>query len=809
MIALMFFFGIVAYFSSALGHKAILLMVIGQLLVGLPLALIDNADTVLTKNVARSQGTLSEGEEDHLEGICTQLKYKGIANASFLGCFLYLVLPPVFLHGQRTSIGTLVFLLTAGSQAVALRKLSRVREANTSLAASAAEPTSERTSIGQKEPSQSKLQPHVIPTQTTRDAEGFFQKFYSTSRAIYKDRVLLIWVLIIAVTEGWLLFSAVYFQLGALGEWRQWAADSLPSLLMIPIMYYLLSQVASIGGSYFSKWQKDKPNEVVKIRHGKPLETPRARLVAACEILAIMSGVFVLHLVITMFLPHGTSQPAKSFLPGMFSLLFYAVYQFLRGFSSPLLKTTISNRVSQMSLPNPTATLSLATGIGRLFHAVSTVLFTGCLTWVIVKSSEATVISGSLDGIEIPETTKALAATIIIVVLTIVVLNVLADVMLNKKRKGDLEFSPDDFANAGSLAAKLVTDQNNLSRFLRSQFHSETMEILRGCKDEQPASDVIRQTIAQALNEVIKGPSRLYELHGVNDIALMKLAKRLGPATMSGEGLAFMNRAVLEHAFQNELESQETIARPIIKEIRVAFGSRQFRLTLTKGAFFVCLAMSNILAPKLLGISFLVFNGGALAYAFSFMLVDTVAETEGRTASRQLWLSGVCTYLVVAVLVGLAVWKFVPGIENPELHNQLNKLCQPVNQDCMKVAEAFDTLFRGGVLRFILASFCSFAVAQYLDIGFFLFLKRIFPPHKMLWLRSNLSTFVAQAVDTIIFVMIGFGFPSLPMLVTLVIGQLGMKWIFSVAYTPLLYLAVWWIERGEMSSPSRRLTPVM
>jgi uncharacterized PurR-regulated membrane protein YhhQ (DUF165 family) len=56
---------------------------------------------------------------------------------------------------------------------------------------------------------------------------------------------------------------------------------------------------------------------------------------------------------------------------------------------------------------------------------------------------------------------------------------------------------------------------------------------------------------------------------------------------------------------------------------------------------------------------------------------------------------------------------------------------------------------------------------------------------------------LAQTVDTIIFIEIGFGFPPLPLLLTLVIGQLGMKWIFSLLYRPLLYLAVWWIEKGK------------
>jgi uncharacterized PurR-regulated membrane protein YhhQ (DUF165 family) len=242
------------------------------------------------------------------------------------------------------------------------------------------------------------------------------------------------------------------------------------------------------------------------------------------------------------------------------------------------------------------------------------------------------------------------------------------------------------------------------------------------------------------------------------------------------------------------------------KDITLMFGDRIFRSTAIKGAFFVCLAMSNILALKLCRVGFLEFNAGAIPYALTFMLVETVAETEDKVSARKLWLAGICTYIVAVLLVFIAV--HLQAGDNRELQTifiEALKTDDPGFNEALTKApvsyvKVFNELFRRGPLVFIFASFCSFAVAQYLDIWLFMLIRRV-TEKKALWLRSNLSTFIAQTVDTIIFIAIAYLMlsSSWPDMQKHIIGQLGVKWIFSLLYTPLIYGAVIWVDKGRVS----------
>lgn len=340
-----------------------------------------------------------------------------------------------------------------------------------------------------------------------------------------------------------------------------------------------------------------------------------------------MVGVFIIHFtVITVFSPE-----SKSGLPGyllsLIPLTFYAGYQLLRGFASPLLKTRLSGMAEARSLRNPTTILSLATATGRAFHAVSAALFA---LFLYVQDK---------GGDRLPPATKALTATIVVVVLTLLILNVLCGVALDRKR-----------------------DESQEEPFLHMRWR---------------------------------------------DIVLM-------------------------------------------------FRDRAFRSTAVKGAFFVSLTMSNILALKICQVGSLEFNAGAIAYALTFMLVETVAETEDKVSARKLWLAGVCTYFVAGLLVLLAV--YLPAGDNHKFqaifegaltdnHGWGESLMNP----SVSYVEVFNRLFWRGPLIFIAASFFSFTVAQYLDIWLFMLIRRA-TEKKALWLRSNLSTFIAQMVDTIIFI---------------------------------------------------------
>ncbi|HKP35756.1 MAG TPA: queuosine precursor transporter, partial [Pyrinomonadaceae bacterium] len=636
MVVVMIIFASISLFPASFRFAPEILALIGQSIVGLPLSLIDAADSQLTRKISANLG-LTEREQEYVEGICTERKYSGLALASFIGCFVFIAIA----EGAQTEniplAGTAVFLLTALVQIFALIRIGQIKE------------------------------PSEHPDLAAGNSTTIFDPVLSSIRSIIGEKVLMVWVLIIAVIEGWLLFSTSYFQLDALSGAINHKVNFYFLILIVPPAYGILALAASKGGRVFNWWRaravtREDEDHVV-LRRGTKLEISRRRLIAAGGILMVMLIGFVVHFLSSApLLATFQNSPYSAYWLGVLSLVFFAFYQLLRGFAHPLLKTALGRLVAKKQVLAPTTLLSLALGSGRLFHSASALLFVVCLIWLPKENLSAA--AGS---------THALAAMVVIVGLTVVVLNVFCGVLLDRKTR------------------------------------------------EEPD---------------------LFSFWRWKDIWAM-------------------------------------VHRPA------------FRVIVVKGAFFVCLAMSNILAPKFFRIGWLEFNAGAFAYALTFMFVDAIAETQGRTPSRQMWLAGVFTYFVVMLLVIAAV---IPRGFNNELQIVFDGTFSGVVQDNKHVSfvTAFDATFFHGVLGFVIASLCSFTIAQYLDIWFFLLLKRVIG-RQSLWIRNNITTFFAQTIDTAIFITVvsiwlaynsKFVWPGWSILLSRVVGQLSVKWMFSLVYTP-------------------------
>ncbi len=646
MVAVMIIFASISLFPTSFRFAPLMLALIGQCLVGLPLSLIDAADSQLTRKISARLG-LTEREQEYVEGICTERKYAGLALASFVGCLVFIAIAEGPMTEHIPLAGTAVFLLTALVQLFALIRITQIDE------------------------------PSEAPDLRAHEPGTIFGQVRSSISSIIGEKVLMVWVLIIAVIEGWLLFSTSYFQLGALSGAINPQANFYLLILVVPLAYGILALAASKGGRIFNWWRAravtGEDEDHVVLRHGTKLEISRRRLITAGGILIVMLIGFVVHFVLSApLLSKFQDSPHAANWLGIFSLAFFAFYQLLRGFAHPLLKTAMGRLIAKKHIPAPTTVLSVALGSGRLFHSVSAVLFVFCLAWIPRDPPSAPSSSS-----------HALAAMVVIVGLTVVVLNVLCGVLLDRKTRNE-------------------TDTFSFWRW---------------------------------------------------------------------------------------------------KDVRVMLSRRTFRVTVIKGAFFVCLAMSNILAPKFFRIGWLEFNAGAFAYALTFMFVDTIAETQGRTPSRQMWLAGVFTYFVVLLLV---IATIIPYGFNHDLQRVFDGTFGDVVQSKKQVSfvTAFDATFTHGVLGFVVASLCSFTIAQYLDIWFFLLLKRL-TGGQALWIRNNITTFFAQTVDTVIFVLIAsiwlaynsqLMWPGWAIFFSRVVGQLSVKWVFSLLCTPLLLLLVNWVE---------------
>lgn len=106
----------------------------------------------------------------------------------------------------------------------------------------------------------------------------------------------------------------------------------------------------------------------------------------------------------------------------------------------------------------------------------------------------------------------------------------------------------------------------------------------------------------------------------------------------------------------------------------------------------------------------------------------------------------------------------------------------------------------GKSARISLASLTAFAVADFLDIFIFSKIRKRLGKSK-LWLRNNASNFIAQLIDTALFMTLAFyafdrGFDeNFSFLVSLIIPYWLLKCSMSVVQTPLVYLGVKWLTR--------------
>lgn len=200
--------------------------------------------------------------------------------------------------------------------------------------------------------------------------------------------------------------------------------------------------------------------------------------------------------------------------------------------------------------------------------------------------------------------------------------------------------------------------------------------------------------------------------------------------------------------------------------------NRQFKAYLVLVALIICgLAAATVTASKVvhLGINFPFSN--IVFSIFTYPIVDCICELWGKKVARQtVWLALGSQLLVVLLL------QFSIVIPHASFWN---------NQK-----EYATILSVSG--KVVTASFLAFFLSQILDIIVYQKIKNICRG-KLLWLRSNVSTFIGQIIDSSIFVSIVFY--ASPHKFNILLGSIGVKIIISILMTPFVYLIVMWINR--------------
>ena len=197
----------------------------------------------------------------------------------------------------------------------------------------------------------------------------------------------------------------------------------------------------------------------------------------------------------------------------------------------------------------------------------------------------------------------------------------------------------------------------------------------------------------------------------------------------------------------------------------------QVRAYLLLTACVICgLTTSLVTATKVVhvGINFPFSN---LVFSiFTYPIVDCICELWGKQAARQAVYIALGMQLLMALLIQVSI--FFPHADFWSLQNEYHTILATSS-------------------KVIIASLLAFLVSQILDIFIFQRLKE-WSRGKQLWLRSNISTYVGQAVDSLIFVLIVFS--GSEHVLSILFGSIFVKIILSLLMTPLVYFIVFTVH---------------
>lgn len=200
--------------------------------------------------------------------------------------------------------------------------------------------------------------------------------------------------------------------------------------------------------------------------------------------------------------------------------------------------------------------------------------------------------------------------------------------------------------------------------------------------------------------------------------------------------------------------------------------SKQTKAYMILVSLVICgLATATVTATKIvhIGINFPFSN--IVFSIFTYPLVDCICELWGKKIARQtIWIALGCQIIIVLLL-------------------QLSIVTPPAS--FWSHQQTYQTILSTST-NVVIASLVAFLTSQILDIIVYQKIKNA-SRGKLLWLRSNLSTFIGQIVDSSIFVSIVF-YASHHKL-NILLGSISIKIVISIFMTPIVYFIVYRIDK--------------
>lgn len=205
-------------------------------------------------------------------------------------------------------------------------------------------------------------------------------------------------------------------------------------------------------------------------------------------------------------------------------------------------------------------------------------------------------------------------------------------------------------------------------------------------------------------------------------------------------------------------------------------------------AFYIaCIALAELMGGKtfhIMNIGSFPLNASVAIFVIPliFTINDIITEVHGKERARSVVWSGLLTIVFILLFVILAV-------------------NLPPSQRFLPTEKAYETIF-GLSARIAVASLTAFAFAEFLDVFVFAYIRRKLGTSK-LWLRNNASNFIAQFIDTVVFMFIAFYAFDKPFagnvafLWSLILPYWLLKCFMSVIETPFVYLGVKWLKNDK------------
>lgn len=217
------------------------------------------------------------------------------------------------------------------------------------------------------------------------------------------------------------------------------------------------------------------------------------------------------------------------------------------------------------------------------------------------------------------------------------------------------------------------------------------------------------------------------------------------------------------------------------------FFNKINKMDLLVAFYIVCLALAEITGVKtfpLVNLFGYQLNASVAIFLIPilFTINDVVIEVHGKERARSIVRSGLIIIFFIMVFSLFATW-LTPSPRSEGIE------------------EAYDTIFFKSA-RISAASLLAFALAEFLDIQIFSKIREKMGKSK-LWLRNNVSNFIAQFVDTVVFMVlafyslnVGFG-ENVVFLFSLILPYWLLKCFMSIIETPFVYLGIKWLKNSE------------